>query len=318
MYERLIDDYINEVTRDMGARQRDEVARELRTHILDSADALAAERKTNVDETVIRDVIGKMGPARQVAAMYPTPKTFLEMKEMKGMWDAVKALIGIAVMFVLVGIILTVLAPGTLEISAVGVVFQVVFALGIAATVIAIILFCMYMYETRFKSTYEVRLKRLEKSLSDAESPLKVCMAIFGTIVWLTVLNLFWTKLPFVASFTDNATVVPVLSPDFGNFVLWFNVLGVLGIFVQLLFLVVKQKWIPALLEVLVGVGTALLFAWIMAAMPFNPALSADVLTGLKIFLAIIIALTLFDAGKKLWNTGRLFLHGQRDGGNAA
>ncbi len=318
MYEKLIDDYINEVTKDMSARQRDEVARELRTHILDSADALAAERKTTVDEAIIRDVIGKMGPARQVAAMYPTPKTFLEMKEMKGMWDAVKALMGIAIMFALVGIILTVLAPGTLEISAVGIAFQVVFALGIAATVIAIILFCMYMYETRFKSTYEARLKRLEKSLSDAESPLKVCMAIFGTIVWLTVLNLFWTKLPFVASFSDNPAVVPVLSPDFGNFVLWFNVLGVLGIFVQLLFLVMRQKWIPALLEVLVGIGTALLFAWIMAAMPFNPALSTDVLTGLKIFLAIVIALTLFDAGKKLWNTGRLFLHGRQDGGNAA
>lgn len=318
MYEKQVDDYINEVTKDMSARQRDEVARELRTHILDSADALAAERKTTVDETIIRDVIGKMGPARQVAAMYPTPKTFLEMKEMKGMWDAVKALMGIAIMFALVGIILTLLAPGTLEISAVGVAFQVVFALGIAATVIAIILFCMYMYETRFKSTYEARLKRLEKSLSDAESPLKVCMAIFGTIVWLTILNLFWTKLPFVSNFAENATVVPVLSQDFAHFVLWFNVLGVLGIFVQLLFLVMKQKWIPALLEVLVGIGTALLFAGIMAAMPFNPALSTDVLTGLKIFLAIVIALMLFDAGKKLWNTGRLFLHGRQDDGHAA
>jgi hypothetical protein len=318
MYERLIDDYINEVTKDMSARQRDEVARELRTHILDSADALAAERKTTVDETIIRDVIGKMGPAGQVAAMYPTPKTFLEMKEMKGMWNAVRAIIGIAIVFALVGIILTVLAPGTLEISAVGVAFQVVFALGIAATVIACILFVMYMYETRFKSTYEARLKRLEKSLKDAESPLKVCMAIFGTIVWLVVLNVFWTRLPFVASFGDNPPVVPLLSPDFGSFVLWFNVLGVAGIFVQLLFLVMKQKWIPALLEVFLGIGTALLFAWIMAALPFNPALASEVVTGLKIILAIIIALTLFDASKKLWNAGRLFLHGRQDGGNAA
>jgi hypothetical protein len=300
----------------MGARQRDEVDRELRTHILDSADALAAERKTTVDETIIREVIAKMGPARQVAAMYPTPKTFLEMKEMKGMWDAVKALIGIATVFLLVGLVLTVLAPGTLEISAVGVAFQVVFALGIAAVVIAVILFIMYMYETRLKSTYEARLKRLEKSLNDAASPLKVFMAIFATIVWLVILNLFWTKLPFVASLGDNPAVVTLLTPDFGGFVLWFNVLGVLGIGVQLLFLAIRQKWIPALLEVFVGIGTALLFALIMAVMPFNPVLAPEIVTGITVFLAMVIALTLFDAGRKLWNTARLFLHGRQERGS--
>jgi hypothetical protein len=318
MNEKLIDDYINEVTKDMGARQRDDVARELRTHILDSADALAAERKATVDETIIREVIAKMGPARQVAAMYPTPKTFLEMKEITGMWDAVKALIGIAIVFVLVGLILMVLAPGTLEISSVGVAFQVVFALGIAATVIAIIMFIMYLYETRLKSTYEARLKRLEKSLNDAASPLKVFMAIFGTIVWLVILNLFWTRLPFVANLGENPAVVPVLSPEFAGFVLWFNVLGVLGIIVQIMFLAVRQKWIPALLEVFVGIGTALLFAWIMAELPFNPVLSSDIINGFKLFLAIIIALNLFDAGKKLWNTVRLFLHGRQGHGSAA
>jgi hypothetical protein len=245
-------------------------------------------------------------------------KTFLEMKEIKGMWDAVKALIGIAVVFVLVGLVLMVLAPGTLEISAVGVAFQVVFALGIAAVVIAVIMFIMYTYETRLKSTYEARLKRLEKSLNDAASPLKVFLTIFGTIVWLVILNLFWTKLPFVENLGDNPAVVPVLSPEFASFVLWFNVLGILGIGVQLLFLAIRQKWIPSLLEVFVGIGTALLFAWIMAVLPFNPALAPEIITGLKVFLAIVIALNLFDAGKKLWNTARLFLHGRLESGNTA
>jgi uncharacterized integral membrane protein len=317
MYEKLIDDYINEVTKDMGARQRGEVDRELRTHILDSADALAAERRTTVDETIIREVIAKMGSARQVAAMYPTPGTFLEMKEMKGMWDAIKVLIGMAVVFMIVGIVLMVLAPGTLEISGVVVAFQVVFALGIAATVLGLILFAMYTYETRFKS-YEDRLKRLEKSLNDAASPLKVCMAIFGTLVWLIILNLFWTKLPFVSSFESNATLIPVLSPDFGHFVLWFNVLAVIGIGIQLLFLVMRQKWVPALLEAIMGVGMALMFAWILAEMPFNPALPEGVFTGIKIFLAFVIAITLYDVGKKLWNTGRLFLHERQGRGSTA
>lgn len=311
MYEKQIDDYINEVTKDMGSRQREDVDRELRTHILDSADALAAERKTTVDDAIIREVIGKMGPARQVAVMYPTPATFLEMKEIKGMWKAMQALIGMAVMFVIVGLVLLVLAPGTLEISAVTVAFQVVFALGIAAFVIGVILFAMYTYETRLKSTYEVRLKRLERSLNDVASPLKVCMAIFGTIVWLVILNLFWAKMPFLSSFEDNATFIPMLSSDFGRFVLWFNLIAIAGIIVQLLFLVLRQKWVPALLEVVTGVLTAMLFAWVLAAMPFNPDMPAGFFTGAKIFLAVVIALSLFDSGKKLWNTVRLFRQAQ-------
>ena len=74
MNYRLIDDYISEVTKDMGAKQQGEAAKELRAHILDSADALAAERKTAVDDVIIGEVLTKMGPADRVAAMYPKPK----------------------------------------------------------------------------------------------------------------------------------------------------------------------------------------------------------------------------------------------------
>jgi hypothetical protein len=318
MYDRLIDEYISEVTKDMGAKQRDDVDRELRTHILDSADALAAERKIAVDEVIIREVIAKMGPARQVAALYPTRKTFLEMKEMKDVLNAARALAGIAVVFAIVGVILMIVSPDALAMMPIKVIFQVVFALGIAAFVIGAIMLAMYLYETRLKSTYEERLKRLEKSLNDTTSPLKVCMAIFGTLVWLAVLNLFWTKLPFVSSFTGEATLIPVLSSDFTPFVLWFNVLAVTGIVVQLLFLVMRQKWVPSLLEAVVGVFTAMLFAWILIVMPFNQALPSGFFTGVKVFLAFVIALTLFDAGRKLWNTAKLFLHGGATQNHAA
>ena len=67
MYDNLIDDYINDVTKDMGAEQRKDVAKELRTHILDSADALAAEKKIPVDDVIVREVISKMGPADRIA-----------------------------------------------------------------------------------------------------------------------------------------------------------------------------------------------------------------------------------------------------------
>jgi hypothetical protein len=318
MYDKLIDDYIGEVTNNMGVRQRDEVARELRTHILDSADAMAAERKTTVDDVIIRQVIAKMGPAAQVAALYPTKKTFLEMKELKGMWDAMKALAGLAVLVALVGIILMIVSPETITSAPVMVIFQVVFALGIAAFVIGIIFLVMYLYETELKSTYEARLKRLEKSLNDAESPIKVGMTIFATIAWLIIMNVFWTRLPFVSSFHEDAVLIPVLSAAFAGFVLWFNVLGILGIGVQLLFLAMREKWVPSLLEAIMGLCTAVLFAAILMAMPFNPALPAEFFTVVKIFLAIVIALCLFDAGKKLWQTARLFIHERYQQNSAA
>ncbi len=78
MYNNLINDYIKKVTKNMGSNQRKEVARELKTHILDSADALAAERNIDVDENIIREVIGKMGSAEEVAAMYPVETTLVD------------------------------------------------------------------------------------------------------------------------------------------------------------------------------------------------------------------------------------------------
>ncbi len=74
MNDREIDQYINAVTRDMGRRQREEVKRELRSHIYDSSEALAAERKVPVDSSIIREVIARMGPPGEIAAEYPAPK----------------------------------------------------------------------------------------------------------------------------------------------------------------------------------------------------------------------------------------------------
>ncbi len=76
MYENLIQDYIRKVTKNMGSNQRTEVAKELEAHILDSADALAAEKNIKVNEIIIREVIMRMGPPDEVAALYPEEKTF--------------------------------------------------------------------------------------------------------------------------------------------------------------------------------------------------------------------------------------------------
>ena len=71
MHEDIINGYIRKVTKDMDPKKREEVAQELKTHILDSAEALATERNSKMDETIVREVITKMGPAEDLAKMYP-------------------------------------------------------------------------------------------------------------------------------------------------------------------------------------------------------------------------------------------------------
>ena len=66
-----IDNYIEEVTKNMSSDQQKEVADELKTHILDSADAIASARNVEVDEAIINEAVSRMGPPEKLAKMYP-------------------------------------------------------------------------------------------------------------------------------------------------------------------------------------------------------------------------------------------------------
>jgi hypothetical protein len=88
MYNNLIKEYINKVTKDMGSNQRKEVSKELETHILDSAEALAVEKNVDIDEAIIHEVITRMGSPEEVAAMYSPEKTFSDkvVDQLKEIW----------------------------------------------------------------------------------------------------------------------------------------------------------------------------------------------------------------------------------------
>ena len=78
MYDDPLEKYIREVTRKMGVKQRKEVSQELKSHILDSAEELAAQRNVEVDDTIIKEVISRMGPAGKFVEMYPVEKTLID------------------------------------------------------------------------------------------------------------------------------------------------------------------------------------------------------------------------------------------------
>ncbi len=312
----MIKEYIDRATEGMKGNQRNDVARELKSHILDSADALAAERKVPVDDVIVKDVLDKMGPADMIAAMYPTKKTILE----HGMGKALLSLAGLALSFLAVAAILWLFAPDTLKMTVPGsgptqnviqVILSVVFSLALAIVVIACIFLCMYLYKTMVKTPYEARLKAFERSLHNVASPIAAAGKIIGVSIWLILVNLFWYRVQFITSFGDNTVLVPLLSDKFGPFLLYINLIGIAGIIIALLYLILAQKWIPSLLDALLNLSNALLFIWIITVFPFNIALSTGVVTFIKVILAVAILGCLTATAKKVWDTIKFALQGK-------
>ncbi|HMK45137.1 MAG TPA: hypothetical protein VK436_00790 [Methanocella sp.] len=305
MYERLIDEYVGKVTKDMGTGQREEVGRELKSHIYDSAEATAAKRGAGVDEAAVREVLARMLPPEKLAAMYPSRETFLTKSSV---WKAVQALAGIAVAFLLLAGILSFVAPEAAEVP-VGVILSIVMALAVAIIVLAVIFFTIYLYESRLKMTYEARLRRLVKSLEHPASPLVVGMAIALAAFGLIFVQCLWPIIPFPADFSTGRWV-PLFSPAFDTFVPYYTLWLVAEIIVQILYLTLRNKWVPSLLETGLSLASVLLTFWVLQVFPFNPELSTPVQTGIKVLLALAILGTLVDAAKKLWQTARFFMYG--------
>jgi hypothetical protein len=314
----FIKEYIDEATEGMGGKQKSDVARELRTHILDSADALAAERKVPVSEQIVKEVLGKMGPAKKIAAMYPAREAIFE----HGVGKALLSLAGIALAFLIVAGILWVVSPETLRMALPGagptqdvlqVILSVVSALAMAIVVIACIFIAMFIYNTRLKTPYEARLKSFERRLSDRTSMINVALRVGCTVFWLALLNLFWTKALFIQGFGNDPALIPLLTDKFAPFVLYFNVLGVLTILVALSYLLIRQKWIPSLLDAVMSLGNALLIVWVLAVFPFNPAFAPGPTTLIKFMLAVIIFGCLVATAKQLWDAMKFALYGGLD-----
>ena len=305
MYERLIDEYVGKVTKDMGTEQRDEVGRELKSHIYDSAEAMAAKRGTTINEAIVREVLSKMMPPEKLAAMYPSKETFLKKS---GVWKVVQIIMSIAIAFLLVAVLIYTVAPESAE-DTICVIVYVVAALTLAIVVLVMIFFGIYLYESRLQITYEARLRRLGKSLDYPASPLKVCITIVLSILGIAAVVLLWPFIPFLADFSTGR-MVPLFSPAFGTFVPYYVLWSVAMIAVQVLYLVLPQKWVPSLMETGLSLITALLTFWVLLAFPFNPELAMMIQTGIKVFLVFAIIGALIDAAKKLWQTARYLIYG--------
>lgn len=312
MYEDTINEYIAEVTKDMGSKQKEDVGRELRTHILDSADALASERNVKINEDIIREVIAKMGTPEKIAALYPSKETLLEKS---GFGKVLKILFSLIMAFAIVTVILTIIAP---DVGLPTYITMIVAgSLLLAFGVIAAIFFVIYLYETRVRITYEARLQRLNRKLNDAASPIRIMVCIITTIVWLVIINLFWQVVPFISGFSQDAGMIPLFSEEFARLLPFINLLGIAMMITYLLYLVIPDRWVPSAIETVLTVANALFILWVIRVFPFNQALSTGILLGAKVMLAFIFVMTLYAAARMLWQTIQFILH-NKNGKNEA
>lgn len=70
MQTNALDDYLRQVAMYLPPWNAEEIVREIRSHVLDQAEGLAAERGVEVDESHVREALERLGSARQLAAGY--------------------------------------------------------------------------------------------------------------------------------------------------------------------------------------------------------------------------------------------------------
>lgn len=77
MLSPALESYLQQVEKYLPPWKSEEILREIRSHALDRAEALAAERGVALDEAILRETLAKFGPPEQLALGYTPPVTLI-------------------------------------------------------------------------------------------------------------------------------------------------------------------------------------------------------------------------------------------------
>lgn len=72
-----LNSYIEKIRNYLPPWNAEEILKEIRSHILDQAEGLAAERQTAVDESLLQEILAKLGPPKKLASAYIQPVTLI-------------------------------------------------------------------------------------------------------------------------------------------------------------------------------------------------------------------------------------------------
>ena len=228
-----------------------------------------------------------------------------EYKQWSGsLTEAVKVLAVLVFALAMATVILLILVPevGLLMRN----IFVTVFsAMIMAISVLAPIFLVIYLYEIRLKVRYEGKLKEINASLQQPSSPLRVAIITGMNLIFLAMVNLFWTGVRVVVNIAGDKPpeIVPLLSSEFAGILPYLNLLIISTIIANLLYLVIKIKWIPLAMETALSIASAVLLYAVLMVFPFNPDLNSSTLLAIKLSLGFVLVMTLIGAAKNLLKT---------------
>ena len=291
----------------MCTEQRDDLREELKPDNSMKAKALDAENHAEMDGKEKGNKRVTEEAASEKRSSEPGSETFLFRGALKGpggFMEAVKVLAALVFALAMATIILLILVPevGLLM----GNVFVTVFpAMIMAISVLALIFLVIYLYESRLKVRYEGKLREINSSLQQLSSPPRVAIITGMNLIFLAMINLFWTGVRVVANIAGDKPpeIVPLLSPEFAGILPYLNLLIILTIIANLLYLVIKIKWIPLAMETALSIASAVLLYAVLMVFPFNPTLNSGTLLAIKLGLTFVLVMTLIGAGKNFLKT---------------
>ena len=251
----------------------------------------------------MRDEQRSNGP-RKIEALAAENK-----KGSRSLTEVVKVLAALVFALSMATFILLILVP---EVGfLMGNIFVTVFpAMVMAISVLALIFLVIYLYESTLKVKYEGKLKESSARLQQPSSPLRVAIITGMNLIFLAMINLFWTSVRVVVNISGDKPpeIVPLLSPEFAEILPYLNLLIILTIIVNLLYLVIKIKWIPLAIETVLSIASAVLLYAVILFFPFNVALNSSTLLAIKLGLGFVLVMTLIGAAKNLLKTITLLL----------
>lgn len=223
--------------------------------------------------------------------------------------EAINILAALVLAFAMATFILLIPGP-EVGLPMISVFITVIPAMIMAISVLALIFLVMYLYESRLKVRYGGQLEGLSANLQQLSSPLRAAIITGMSLVFLAVINLFWTKVSVVVNLSGDKPpeIVSLFSPEFSGILPFINLLIVSTILANLLYPVIKSKWVPFAIETVLGIASAVLIYAVITVFPFNPALNSGALLAIKLGLAFVLVMTLVGAAKNLLKMATLLL----------
>lgn len=229
-------------------------------------------------------------------------------KESRSLTEAVKVLAALVFAFAIATVVLLILEP---EIGLpITIVFIIVIpAMVMAICVLALIFLVIYLYEARLKVKYGEKLREINANLQQPSSPFRVVIVTGMNLIFLAMVNLFWTRIPMVTNITgDGPELVSLLSPEFAGVLPYLNLIIIATIIANILYLVIKIGWMPMAMETVLSTASAIFLYIVLTVFPFNLALNSRMLLAIRLGLIFIFVMTLIEIAKNLLKTITILL----------